>query len=159
MKQTDPFLAAFQEWISVFMRNSLHNAVRYSRDSGWSMSQLSTLMIIYKKGPCAVSDIGDALGVSYPAVSQMLDRLVQEELIFRTEDPDDRRVKQIKLTDKGQQKLKDNLHAHHAWLKDLAEDLSQSEKEQISKALNILIEKTKKSEQRSNSEHESNANS
>ena len=83
------------------MHNSMHNALRYSKEQGWSMSQIGALMIIHRKGTTAVSDIGDELGISNPAASQMIDRLVQDGLVLRTEHPDDRRVKQIKLTEKG----------------------------------------------------------
>jgi DNA-binding MarR family transcriptional regulator len=71
----------------------------------------------------------------------MLERLVQQELILRSEDPSDRRVKQIILTNKGLQVLQESIRARQSWLSDLAETLSDSEKEAIIAALNILIDK------------------
>jgi DNA-binding MarR family transcriptional regulator len=147
MNQTDPFLLTLHEWISVFMRRSMHNVMRFSRESGWSMSQLGTLMTIHRKGTTAVSDIGDELGVSNAAASQMLDRLLHEGLILRTEDPNDRRAKQIKLTDKGCQTIHDSFEARHSWLNGLTEELSPIEKEQVSQALKILIERAGQFEQ------------
>lgn len=147
MSQTDPFLSTLHEWMSVFMRRSMHNLMRNSRKSGWSMSQLGTLMVIQRMGTSAVSDIGDELGISNAAASQMLDRLVQEELILRTEDQHDRRVKQIKLTEKGCQLIQEYFRARHSWLNELADNLSASEKEQVSQALRILIEKSENIEQ------------
>jgi DNA-binding MarR family transcriptional regulator len=73
----------------------------------------------------------------------MLERLVQQELILRTEDPKDRRGKQIVLTDKGNRVLEDGLRARQRWLDDLTETLSDSEKETIMVALNILIDKAR----------------
>jgi DNA-binding MarR family transcriptional regulator len=55
----------------------------------------------------------------------MLDRLVQLELILRTEDPDDRRGKQIELTDKGKRFLEDGIRARQTWVNDLLQSLSQ----------------------------------
>ena len=66
---------------------------------------------------------------------------MQQELILRSEDPSDRRVKQIILTDKGFQALHESIRARQSWLSDLAETLSDSEKEAIIAALNILIDK------------------
>jgi DNA-binding MarR family transcriptional regulator len=140
MIQNDPFLSTLHEWVSVFMRNSMHNALRFSRDSGWSMSQLGALMAIHRMGTSAVSVLGNELGISNAAVSQMLDRLVQEGMISRTEDPDDRRVKQISLTERGQQMLQESLRARHSWISELAETLSESEKQEICQALEILID-------------------
>ncbi|MEN8242713.1 MAG: MarR family transcriptional regulator [Chloroflexota bacterium] len=143
MKHADPFLTTLHEFRTVFMRHSMHHALRHSRGSGCSMSQLGTLMIIHRRGTRTVSDIGEELGVSNAAASQMLDRLVQEGLIFRTEDPDDRRVKQIKLTDQGSQRLQESIEARHSWLKEIALELSDPEKEKITQALHILIEKAR----------------
>ena len=147
MSQFDPFLSTLHEWISVFMRRSMRDVMRYSRESGWSMSQLGTLMTIHRKGTTAVSDIGDELGVSNAAASQMLDRLLNEGLILRTEDPNDRRAKQIKLTELGCQMVHESFEARHGWLNELADNLSASEKEQVSQALRILIDKSKYIEQ------------
>ena len=146
MKQDDTFLATLHDFKSVFMCHSMHNAMRYSRGSGCSMSQLGTLMIIHRRGTLTVSDIGEELGVSNAAASQMLDRLVHEGLIFRTEDPDDRRVKQIDLTDNGLKILQESLQARHSWLEGMAAGLSSSEKEKIIQALKILIEKAEQYE-------------
>jgi len=87
--------------------------------------------------------LGDHLGVTSAASSQMLERLVQQELILRTEDPDDRRVKQIVLTDKGRRVLEEGIRARQGWLDDLAKTLSDDEKETIMGALEILVDKVK----------------
>lgn len=143
MSQNDLFVSKMREWVGVFMRNSMHNALRFSRESGWSMSQLSTLVIIHKRGTSAISDIGDELGVTKAAVSQLLDRMVGDGLLSRVEDPHDRRVKQIHLTEKGRRMLQDSLDARHGWINDLADALTDSEKEQIGQAIDILVSKAK----------------
>jgi len=80
--------------------------------------------------------------VTNAAASQMLEHLVQQQMITRSEDPHDRRAKQIVLTDKGRQVLQESIHARQGWLEDLAHTLSPEEKEQVVAALHILIEKT-----------------
>jgi DNA-binding MarR family transcriptional regulator len=140
MQTTDPFVATFREWIEVFMRRSMRNFILYAKESGLSMSQVGALFRIYR-GASNVSDFGDDLGITSAAASQMLERLVQQELILRSEDPHDRRVKQIVLTDKGRRILHEHFQARQGWLDDLASTLSAGEKEQITAALNILIDK------------------
>ena len=49
-----------------------------------------------------VSDLAAILGMSAPSVSQMVDRLHRLHLVTRSEMPDDRRKKQIELTQTGQ---------------------------------------------------------
>jgi DNA-binding MarR family transcriptional regulator len=140
MQQADPFLVTLQRWIGVFMQRSMRDFMGYARERGLSMSQLGALFQIRRRGSSGVTDLGDDLGVTSSAASQMLERLVQQGLILRSEDPSDRRVKQIVLTEKGIQVLQESIRARQGWLSDLAETLSDAEKEAIIAALNILID-------------------
>lgn len=139
--QADPFVATLKEWTEISMRHSMRNFIRYARESGLSMSNLGAIFHIHRIGSCGVTELGDHLGVTSAAASQMLERLVQQELILRTEDPDDRRVKQIALTDKGHRILEEGIQARQGWMYDLAQSLSDSDKETIMVGLNLLIEK------------------
>ena len=152
MHSIDPFIATLGKWIEVFMRHSMRNFIHYSKDSGLSMSQIGALFHIHR-GASGVSDLGVDLGVTSAAASQMLERLVQLHLILRSEDPHDRRVKQLILTDEGRQVLQESLHARQSWLDDLAGALSPGEKEQIITSLNILIDRASQLEQPSELEH------
>ncbi len=139
---TDPFVATLEEWNNVSMHRSMRNFLSYARKCGLSMSHIGALFHIHREGMCGVTELGNHLDVTSAAASQMLERLVQQELILRTEDPKDRRGKQIVLTDKGNQVLEEGIRARQKWLDDLTETLSEGEKETIMGALNILIEKT-----------------
>jgi MarR family transcriptional regulator for hemolysin len=141
MQYADPFIVTLQKWIEVSMHRSIRNFICYARESGLSMSQLGALFHVHRAGSSGVTDLGDHLGVTSAAASQMLERLAKQELIVRSEDPNDRRVKQIILTDKGLRVLQQSIRAHQGWLVDLADTLSNSEKEAIIPALNILIDK------------------
>ena len=142
MPENDPVILTLREWIEVFMRRSMQNFILYSKESGLSMPQIGALFRILHKGSSGVTDLGDELGVSSAAASQMLERLVQQGLILRSENPHDRREKQIVLSDKGRKILQESTHARQGWLDDLALILTPSEKEQVTAALHILIEKT-----------------
>ena len=146
MQEVDPFAATFNKWVVVFMRSSMRSFIFYLKERGLSLSQIGALFLIHR---CSsrVSDIGDELGVTSAAASQMLERMVQQGLILRSEDPNDRRVKQIVLTDKGRQIIRESLNARQGWLDNLVQALSDSEKEQINRALNILIDKASQIEQ------------
>ena len=143
MKGADPFVDTLHVWIEVSMDRSIRDFLRYSRESGLSMSQLGALFHLHRIGSSGVTDLGDHLGVTSAAVSQMLDRLVQQELILRSVDPSDRRVKQIVLTDKGLQVLQESTRARQRWLYDVAVTLSNPEKETITAALNVLIDRAR----------------
>jgi len=145
MRSTDPFVSTLQTWIDIFMRRSMQNFILYSKESGLSMSQIGALFHIHRESR-GVSDLGDHLGITKAAASQMLERLVQQKLILRSEDAHDRRSKHIVLTEKGSRTLQESMDARQEWLNDLATTFSANEKEQIISALNILIKKAEQVE-------------
>jgi DNA-binding MarR family transcriptional regulator len=140
MNQSSPFIDTFQKWMHVVMHNSMLNLTRFARENGYSMSQLMALNFISRKGPCGITDLGEEMGISSPAASQLLDRLVQHKLILRTEDPKDRRSKLVALTDKGQQIITESLKARNVWLTELESTLSHEENGRVLEALDLLIE-------------------
>jgi DNA-binding MarR family transcriptional regulator len=147
MAKSDPFISKVAECMELFMRLTMRNFFQYARKKNISMPQIGALFILNKGGTSGISNISDHLGVTSAAGSQMLDRLVQQELILRTEDPTDRRVKKIDLTEKGRRLLEEGIQVRQSWLLDLAKTLSDGEKERIASALNILIEKTSRLEE------------
>lgn len=143
MSQPEPFNLALNQWIAVFMHRSMQNMHRFAKESGYSMSQIFSLNFIHHRGKCGVTDLGEGMGVSNAAASQMLDKLAQQEMIERTEDPTDRRVKQITLTPKGAQVIKDSLFARQSWFRELEALLSDEEKHQAISVFKLLTEKGK----------------
>jgi|SRR5271157_3322661 len=141
MSRSDALTRILQEWIGDFMQSSMRSLILYSKENGLSMSQIGALFQIYH-GRSNVSDLGEGLGITNAAASQMLERLVQQKLILRSEDPQDRRVKQLALTDKGCRIMDESIRARQGWLDDLVSGLSASQKELVAAAVKILIEKT-----------------
>jgi DNA-binding MarR family transcriptional regulator len=143
MQNTNNFKITFEKWIGIIMRRSIHNIIRFARENGLSMSQIGALFYLHRKGSTGVTDLGDHLDVTSAAASQLTDRLVQLELIQRSEDPNDRRLKKIVLTDRGRQIINDGIHAQTNWIDEINENLNPNEREKIISALNIMIEKTR----------------
>lgn len=141
MARTDPVAVLLQEWIGTFMRRSMRSLILYMKENDLSMSQVGALFQVHA-GRRNVSDLGEGLGISIAAASQMLERLVQQELIERSEDPDDRRSKKLVLTDKGRHIMHESLQARQGWLENLVAGMSANEKAQVAAAVKIMIEKT-----------------
>jgi len=140
MSETDA-TTNLEKLMETFMRGSMHKFIFYAKERGLSMSQIGALFAIRRKGVCGVSDIGDELGITAAATSQMLNRLVEENLIERSEDPEDRRVKRIVLTPYGTQTLQESIRARHDWLHRLADTLNAEEQEQVNECLRLLLAK------------------
>ena len=141
MSSDDPFLQAFREWSEIFMQRSMRGFIQYAREKGLRLSVIGALHHLRKPGHVGVSDLGEHLAVSSAAASQMLDRLVEEGLIIREEDPKDRRMKRISLTETGSRILDESVAARIEWLCDLIDRFSEEEKEQLIIAFRLMIKK------------------
>jgi DNA-binding MarR family transcriptional regulator len=141
MESSTQLTAALQEFAEFFMRGSMRHLLLYAKESGLSMSQIGAMLHIHRKGVSEVSIVGDDVGVSKAAASQMLERLVLQGLVTRSEDPHDRRVKQIVLTEEGHRRLHESIQARQGWLDGLTNLLSPEEQGQVTAALRILLER------------------
>jgi len=107
---------------------------------------MGALFNLYRKGKISISMICDDLGVTSAAASQMLDRLVQQGFLARSEDPDDRRVKQIILRPKGIAVIDAIIQLRRDWLETLTEMLTTEEQETVVTALDLLTDAARKLE-------------
>jgi DNA-binding MarR family transcriptional regulator len=138
MTISQEFTTVISEWAEVFMRRSMHEFLAFTRQSGLSMTQLSALMRLYHGGGCGVSDLGEHLGVTNAAASQMIDKLVLLGLLERSEDPRDRRVKNIVISASGRELIRNAVEARRKWMETLNTTLTQDEQEAIIPALTCL---------------------
>jgi DNA-binding MarR family transcriptional regulator len=135
----EQFLGALREWTGVFMSTSMGAFLQFAKEQGLSVPQIGALFHVKSRGTCGVSDIGDDLGVTHAAASQMLERLVQNGLVERHEDPDDRRAKQIVLTERGRRVVRGSMEARQRWFAALADVLSPRERDLAAAALHTLV--------------------
>ena len=136
------FLNALHKWSEVFVHRSMYNFVLFIRSKGLSMSQVNAMFYINRTEATGVTEIGEHLGITSAAASQLLDRLVQHGYIIRSENPQDRRSRLLKLTPAGKTLVRESIRARQQWWNDLAELMSPQEQETVMQALNQLIEKT-----------------
>lgn len=139
------FETALRAWAAIFLRRSVHEFILAMKDSGLSASQVNTLMRLHYRGPCPVTGIGDDLGLTPAAASQIVDRLVSMHLIERTEDPRDRRVKQVALTPQGRRLVGRGIEARLGWIREITGRIEPNEMaatvaalERLTRAANAL---------------------
>jgi DNA-binding MarR family transcriptional regulator len=144
MNETKEVLAVIREWMEASTMRSMENWRHFVKSTGLSMPQFGLLMRLHYGGGCEVHDIGSHLDISSAAASQMVDRLVQSGLVLREESPDDRRVRQVTLTAKGQELIQRGIAEHHGWVDDLVRELTPEQRSQALKAIPSLIEAEKR---------------
>jgi len=117
-----------REWMDLAARRSIRDVVLYCREKGLSMSQFSVLCRLRFRGGCSVSEIAEDAGISRAAASQLAERLVQLDLVVRSEAPYDRRVKLLVLTEKAQALLRESDAAREKWIDELVRNLTFEER-------------------------------
>jgi MarR family transcriptional regulator, organic hydroperoxide resistance regulator len=70
-------------------------------DSGLTLVQLRSLFLIANKGSTNFRKLAEALGVTPSNVTGIVDRLVEQGLVSRTQNPEDRREMMLQAMDKG----------------------------------------------------------
>lgn len=138
MSTSRQFTGVLRDWAEVFMRRSMHEFAQFMRSHGLSMPQVTTMLHLYYRGHCGVSDIADHLDVTRAAASQMVDRLVQLGWLERSEHPQDRRIKRVDLTPEGRSLVQESIKIRQEWMHDLTAILSPGEQETITTALTCL---------------------
>jgi len=121
----------------------MQGIMQHAKKSGISMSQIAAMIKLNKNTVCGVTDLGDELGVSSAAASQLLERMVQQGSVVRTEDPQDRRSKRLVLSEEGRKTLEATMNAKQQWIRALASSLDEAELSQVNDALTILVGKSK----------------
>jgi MarR family transcriptional regulator, organic hydroperoxide resistance regulator len=139
MSESIQFSQTVRKWMDVFMQRSMSGWRQYVRASGLSMPQFSILMRLNYRGGCGISNISEHMDISTAAASQLVDKLVQAGLLERTEDPHDRRARQVTLSPKGREFIAQGIEQRYRWVDEMAPKLSLEEQAQITDALNIMI--------------------
>lgn len=133
-------LIIIRKWAEVFVKRSIREFKHFMDESGLSPSQINTLMRLNYSGACGVSEIGEHIGVTNAAASQLVDRLVNQGFVVREEDPQDRRAKHLSLTQKGKVLVEQGITARQKWMEQLTSTLTPEEQETIASALMALTD-------------------
>lgn len=96
-----------------------------------TLQQFAVLRIIGARGSLPMVSLSEELRVSPPNVTGMVDRLERKGLVVRTDDPMDRRRKEIRLTEKGEQLYKKVRQGYSDSLQDALDSLSPQEQEAL----------------------------
>ncbi|WP_239138030.1 MarR family transcriptional regulator [Actinoplanes regularis] len=104
-----------------------------------TMSQLKILLLLARHGNLAGGELARLVGVGAAALSGMVDRLVVQELVTRTEDLHDRRVRRIGLTKAGTELIDGIITAGMAKQRELLSRLTAEELALVSQATDLLL--------------------
>jgi len=118
-------------------------AIRVIDESGLTFIQIKVLMTLVgalDEQP-SLKFVAERLGLSLPSASRAVEWLVKRELVARTEDPNDRRQRRLSLTEAGQELADRVMAARMEGLGQFAASLTDTERERLNDALELLLER------------------
>ncbi len=104
-----------------------------------SLSQIHVLTLIERDGEHLVSDISRFLGVSAPAASRSLDRLVRMGMLRRATPVADRRTAPLRITLEGRKLLKEYDQIRARYMMPVLEKFSNEELDQLTGQMSRFI--------------------
>jgi DNA-binding MarR family transcriptional regulator len=107
--------------------------------TGLSMAQIHALMYVYHAGESRVAEIGALNEASPAAASQLVERLVRQGLVERSEDPQNRRIKKVRLSERGRRLIREGMSGSHS-LREVMQALPAKQRETVQAALGYLAQ-------------------
>jgi DNA-binding MarR family transcriptional regulator len=121
------------------------NQLRVIEESGLSMTQCKALLELGGLGQTAeawqVGDLAEVFGVSVPSMSRAVDGLVKKGLATRVEDPDDRRVRQVRITPKGKVLVETLVAVRQSGFEAFSSTLSATQRRKLDAAVDSLMDR------------------
>ena len=133
---------ALRVWLKLLacttmIESQLRNRLRVGFDSTLPRFDLMAQLDRNPDG-LKMRDLSRKLMVTGGNVTGLTDKLVEKGLVERQDDPRDRRVYSVHLTDEGRQAFGKMATEHERWVIDLFSALSQTEKTQLLRLLSKL---------------------
>lgn len=119
-------------------RNSITERFHFLQENDLSHSQMMSLVFLSCNEQVPISKLSKHLGITNAAVSQLIDRMEKMGLVVRINNPSDRRIKIIELTEMGLKIVNQARKTHHQWINQLVNSLDPEEVPIIEKSIEII---------------------
>lgn len=104
-----------------------------------TMPQMVTLFAIRNAGTCRMSELAEVTQQSAGTLTGIVDRLIEDHLVGRLRDVEDRRVVQVTLTHQGEERLARVEHARREDMEQILYDLRLNQLADLESMLQLLL--------------------
>ena len=130
---------------------------RYTLDAWMELNltipQLKSLFFIANWGSTNFTKLASALEVTPSNVTGIVDRLVEQGLVSRQENPEDRRMLMLRVTDKGEAIIANLRERRASHISEILAQLSLEELNSVFKGLTLLVQAAEAREGKIKEEH------
>ena len=141
------------------LQREVRRALRQYVPNAWmnlnlTIAQLKSLFLIAREGSMNTKSLAEALGVTSSNVTGIVDRLVKQGLVSRQEDPEDRRMLQIQVTDQGEAILTSLREETVSSMSKVLASMSVEELSSLARGLSLLVKAAEAHEREISYEHD-----
>lgn len=128
----------------VELQRKVNRVLRRQTPDAWmelslTLAQLKSLFFISNEGNTNVRKLAAALSVTSANVTGIVDRLVEQGLVSRAENPEDRRMLLLQVTDKAQALITDLRERQTSRLSEILDYMSPDELSMLAQGLSSLL--------------------
>ena len=108
------------------------------QEYGLTTPQFGVLEALYHLGPLTLGELADKRLVTGGNVTYVMDRLVDQGLVYRERSPEDRRVIQAKLTDTGHARIADVFPSYAEYVETIVSHIDEGQQQELRALLKTL---------------------
>jgi DNA-binding MarR family transcriptional regulator len=136
----DELIAQAMVALPVIAKRLFASLIEHPFASGLPHSQIKAMGHLFKHSPSTLSEVADALGVSLPTASELIERLVEEGMVSRDTNPADRRKVVLALTPRARE-MGQQIHAiRRAQIRAVMDRLEPDERPVFVKSIQALAD-------------------
>ena len=113
-----------------------------------TIPQLKSLFYVSRHGRVNLSGLASGIRVTPANVTGIADRLVEQGLLTRTPDPDDRRVSWLRATDKGKTLINDLREGRAQEMRRILDQLTEEELSTVARGFELVARAAEVSERK-----------
>jgi DNA-binding MarR family transcriptional regulator len=127
----------------IHLQREVNRILRQREADAWinltlTIAQVRSLFLIDREGSTNFRNLAAALGVTPANMTGVVDRLVEQGLVSRQENPEDRRMTLLRVTDKGSALIADLRGRRISHMSELLSRFSLPELEAIAEGFRLL---------------------
>lgn len=111
----------------------------------WNITRVQWIALYYIEGSEKITQkqLADRMGLKEPTVVRLLDRMEKEGLVLRERSLNDKRIKYLRLTQKGKELNWELMQVGEAFKNDAIRGMTEEELSLFQDVLNRMLENTK----------------
>ncbi len=135
----DENLSRFSSAFLPIMHMFHHLAGEVVKLTDFSLAQYRVLMLVHRRESMSINELKNSLNIAQSSASEMIDRLVQQNLLLKEKSAQDRRITIFKLAPKTRKVLQGHLASIENIYRKILEPLSEEEQKQLVEAFETVL--------------------